>query len=359
MNTEKFSQLPEDLNPSIANDFIVGLKDNGDGTFENVTFPVSAVALGMSGYSGISGYSGLSGFSGVSGSGVSGFSGQSGLSGLNGSAAFSGISGYSGLSGLSGLSGYSGDNPGSSGVSGFSGINGLSGTSGYSGTSGLSGVGTSGYSGFSGAATSGYSGYSGVSGISGLSGVSGTSGYSGFSGYSGNSTSGYSGFSGINGAAGTSGFSGYSGISGATGTSDSIVVKPGDSSTSSTGSFSDVANMNLSVDANGVYLVEAFVKYSTTQSAGALFAFNGPAGGTITFETNGYSQVNESTTGYDVNTGGFTNGLAGTFGLVYIAAIFINGANSGTLSLRFKNGGTGSNTVTVKANSCIKYKKIA
>lgn len=211
--------------------------------------------------------------------------------------------------------------------------------------------GETGYSGYS-----GVSGYSGKSGFSGTSGYSGTSGFSGVSGYSGDNpgTSGYSGYSGISGyTGGTSGYSGFSGYSGTGGDAPSVVVKTGDQTSTST-SYADVTDLSFSVLANKTYFIETYLYVTNSLVSGSTYgthiSMNGPASPTF---LGMISYSAGSVSGYDTD-----NSLGiGSSILMRVDAIFKNGANAGTLTLRVR-AKNGTSTSTVKAGSTLKYKQV-
>ena len=125
--------------------------------------------------------------------------------------------------------------------------------------------------------------------------------------------------------------------------------------TSTSTALADVTGLSASIEANKAYMLRACIRYKSSTATEALgLAINGPASptsvesGTI---ITGYTGIyrSEQTSGYDTAVIGVSSTT--TSMLATIDALIVNGANAGTLAVRYKAETGGANSVTVEAGS--------
>lgn len=130
------------------------------------------------------------------------------------------------------------------------------------------------------------------------------------------------------------------------------IVKTSDQTYSST-SFADDSELQFSVSANKVYIYRAVVFLLTANSGGMKYAVNGPAspsyvrlGGPTVFVT-AYNTNIDATTLSNVNYITRQNG------------VISNGANAGTVAIRWAQNSGPSGTLTVYAGSWIEWAEVS
>lgn len=150
----------------------------------------------------------------------------------------------------------------------------------------------------------------------------------------------------------------------ASGTSPPTVVILGADQTNSTTSFADVTGLSFSVAAATKYLIYTLAIFQTdTVTTGIKFSLNGPAAASLilfnhSIPTATTSALNRSGRAFDTTAASTGIDIINTSTLITLDAIFVNGANAGTLSLRFASE-VDTSVVTVKAGSVLVYQVVA
>lgn len=125
--------------------------------------------------------------------------------------------------------------------------------------------------------------------------------------------------------------------------------------TSTSTSLADVTDMTVSIEANKVYRLKACIRYKGSVSTEAIgLSINGPASPTsVEFMVQAGANTTilrfEHVSTYDtvvMGVSSLTTSLP-----AFIDALIVNGANAGTLAIRFKAETGGANSVTVEAGS--------
>jgi hypothetical protein len=121
--------------------------------------------------------------------------------------------------------------------------------------------------------------------------------------------------------------------------------------------FADVTDLTFPVAANAEYHFRFVVHYTTNATTtGARFAINGPASPTALrvggiLPTGATAMNAGSQAAYDTAIFAATAGTGSTARMGIIEGVFRNGANAGTLALRFAAEVASPGQVTVLANS--------
>jgi len=141
---------------------------------------------------------------------------------------------------------------------------------------------------------------------------------------------------------------------------EQIVRTTGDI-TNSTTTFADVTGLTFAVAANTDYIFEAWLIFrSDTQTTGIKFAVNGPASPTaVVIQTHIPITLVSVTQGaavaYDSGTASASVAVINTSYLGHVTGIIRNGANSGTLAIRFAAETTG--IVKIMTGSVLRYRQ--
>ena len=139
-------------------------------------------------------------------------------------------------------------------------------------------------------------------------------------------------------------------------------VRLGTDRTSTSTSLADVTDLSVSIAANKVYKLKACIRYKSSGATEALgLAINGPASPTSVEASvliSGYTGVyrSEHTSGYDTAVTGVSSTT--TSMAAVLDALIVNGANAGTLAIRFKSETGGANSVTVEAGSWLTLEEV-
>lgn len=152
-----------------------------------------------------------------------------------------------------------------------------------------------------------------------------------------------------------------------------IVNRKTANQTHTTTSLTDVSELNLSVGANEIWAFQLFIIASGP--AGSMdmgLAFSWPSGATVIWGVHGptwntTTDVNDDTNfsaeAHDTSDGALRLGIAGTtqaaFNTFLIAGTIVNGANAGTLQLRFREWQSNATGVTIRANSWLIAHRLA
>ncbi len=142
-----------------------------------------------------------------------------------------------------------------------------------------------------------------------------------------------------------------------------VVVKrkSADQAVANTSSLQDDNEIALNMSANGVYEVEGMLEFSAaTADPGAAFAFGGPSGSSVnvSFTANSGST---STFSAGVNDGSSASTLqvgAGQISVVHFRGIIETSSSAGAMHLRWAQGTSNINALTLKKNSYIKCTRV-
>lgn len=145
------------------------------------------------------------------------------------------------------------------------------------------------------------------------------------------------------------------------GESEATVVLQSDVANSTT-TLANANGLSFAADANSTYIIEGFIVWNSSGTAvGIKVSATGPAspaimsGHFITDAANGTpdsSSFNADNVTVTTSASAFT---AGNLGMLH--AVLKTNANSGTFQVRFAAETTG--TITIKAGSCLRYRKVA
>jgi hypothetical protein len=128
--------------------------------------------------------------------------------------------------------------------------------------------------------------------------------------------------------------------------------------TTTSNSMVNVTGLSFTVAANTTYLVEASLQLGLSGSTTLHLDFTGPASPTLVMISSTYGLSPGPTVQWSSGSAFSTAWLALNGSIVnvpcYVKATIINGANSGTVQLRFRNN-DGSSTATVYAGSLVRY----
>jgi hypothetical protein len=229
----------------------------------------------------------------------------------------------------------------------------------------------------------GEAGHTPVKGVDYFDGLSGTKGEQGLQGYPGND--GAPGTPGVKGDKGDAGVKGDTGAPGSdasvtkvnveavltgeiashthpggSGEAEVIVVKVGDTANNTT-TYADATGLSFTAKANIEYMIEGWIRYATSATTvGLKLSCAGPA--TPAFVSSLYNAALVTSGlsgggGNNYNVGAATaSAQATTDNLAMINILFKNGANQGTLTVRFAAETTG--TITIKDGSLIRYRQV-
>ncbi len=138
---------------------------------------------------------------------------------------------------------------------------------------------------------------------------------------------------------------------------EQVVVLASPVATTST-SYVDITGLSFSVEANGIYEFECRLPYNVPNITDAIFfATNGPASPTYIL---GESQAGDLSSFFDeyddtdIDYGPDSEIAGDNYG--QMQGVFSNGANAGTLSMRFKSDV--GNTTTILAGAVMKFRKL-
>lgn len=150
------------------------------------------------------------------------------------------------------------------------------------------------------------------------------------------------------------------------GESDIVVVTPADV-TNATITFANVTGLTFNMLANKTYIIEAWLIFQSSATAtGIKFALNGPASPVavamlahIPIALTLYAScVTLASRAYDTGTPSVSVDTANANLLAKIDGLVRNGANAGTLAIRFACEVATSPGVTVKAGSVLRYRQV-
>ncbi|MBI5233519.1 MAG: hypothetical protein HY880_04120 [Deltaproteobacteria bacterium] len=137
------------------------------------------------------------------------------------------------------------------------------------------------------------------------------------------------------------------------------ISKASDTSNTTT-TLADITGLSFTAAANKDYLIEAFIAYTTAATTtGIELAINGPAspagfaGQTIAC-TAASTLAGRTFNAYNTSGGALSAAITGV-NIAKMEILFKNGANAGTVTLRFASEVSASN-VTVVASSILKYR---
>ena len=144
------------------------------------------------------------------------------------------------------------------------------------------------------------------------------------------------------------------------GESETVVRKTGDTANATT-NMADAAGLTFTPEANKDYIIEAFILYDTSNVAvGIKLSATGPASPTAMAGHWLTNAANGTVDGAAFNANDVTVTTAAapftTANIANLWCVLRNGANSTAFTVRFAAETTG--TITVKAGSCLRYRKI-
>lgn len=208
------------------------------------------------------------------------------------------------------------------------------------------------------ASTSGSSGPTGATGATGPTGATGVTGSNGSNGAAG--ATGPTGTNGTNGAAGAAGAAGAIGPTGPTGSDGTTYVVLASDRTNATTSFADITGLSWAVAANTRYDISCRFPYDANATTTGLgIGWTGPASPTLT-RGQMVSPLTAQTVGGTViignDNGSTTTASVATAGNVAtFDGLWSNGANAGTLQMRFKSEIAVAAAIIIKAGAWCRY----
>lgn len=247
------------------------------------------------------------------------------------------------LGGLSCLMPASGTGP--QGPQGEPGADGAAGPQGPAGSQGPQGA-------------KGDTGDTGPQGPQGLQGPQGDAGPAGADGADG--ADGAQGIQGIQGPAGVDGAQGPQGIQGVPGLANVLSARNTVDRTTTTTAMANVTDLAIAIGAGEAWSFDAYLSAGCNNTGGSQFSVTVPAGATVRATANGNTN---SATAFTNGTIAASDGASPTMlnvsaqnRLVEIHGVVVNGANAGSIQVRFKSV-TNGQTTTVSANSFITARK--
>jgi hypothetical protein len=148
---------------------------------------------------------------------------------------------------------------------------------------------------------------------------------------------------------------------GGAGESENVVVATQDTANATT-TLANAVGLAISVLANSLYIIEGFICWSASvATVGIKLSATGPSSPTLMagqFITNATAGTPDSSAFNDNDVVTTTSASAFTTGNIgMLHCVLKTGANAGTFQIRFAAETTG--TITIKAGSTLRYRKVA